>query len=141
MLTEIEWWGGILFIWIAFSFITMHKEYSGEPKFEVGFVTFVLNYLLAAIVLALYFYVLESQLVKQLYIGSVTIGICFVAIWFFWPVKESVKENNESQEEAEEGGIGMEILGNLIILFPILVSFGLGAYKSLSFLDSLPFLN
>lgn len=145
MLTEIEWWGGLLFIWLAFCYITMYEEYKDEPKFEVGFLSTNIAFFTSATVLSLYFYTLDTQLIQHIYLGAIALGILSTVLMFFWPGTESMKykvaAKQKSSEDEKEIGKVFEILGAMIFFLPVIASFGLGAYKSREFLDGFPFLN
>ncbi len=144
MLTEIEWWGGLLFIWWWFCYSMAFKGYKDEPKFEVSFLAMNMAYLAAAIVLALYFYALENQTTQTIYVGAICIGVLATIIMFVWPETEESKAKTaaEKKEDGDEGEVStvINVLAQVILGFPLAVSFGLGLYKSSGFVGALAFL-
>lgn len=131
MLTEIEWWGGILFIW----FVICYKMVCGEQekKLSVDFFAFNFSFISSAAVLALYFYPLETPVLKQIYLILLIIALFSTLLMLFWP--ESEQESSDKDDE--EIGLFYEILGQSIFFFPVFASFGLGVYKSRHIVDAL----
>lgn len=140
MLTEIEWWGGLLIIWLVFCYAIIYKEYSDEPKLELGFLSTSVAFFSAGVMLALYFYTLDSQLMQYIYIGFIGFGMLSTVLMFFWPETESMKSKALAKQSDDEEEIGKvyEILGQAIFFFPIIASFGLAFYKASAFFDSFP---
>ena len=129
MLTEIEWWGGFLFLWLALSFWALFVavrwvKYGFQFVYSVGAVLF------PGIVLALYFYPLESLTSKYIYLGSYALGLLFTLLLAFWPESDddAVVADITEDEEEEEGG---ETLGVIVLILPMAIALALGATKVL----------
>jgi len=135
MLTEIEWWGGLLIIWLVLCYFVIYKEYAEKPKFEVGFLSTGIAFSSAVIVLALYFYTFDLKIMQYLYLCFIGIGILSTVFMFLWP--ESVEssgltEQNKNEDEEDIGKV-YEIMGQVMLFFPIVTSFGLAFYKVSTF--------
>lgn len=150
MLTEIEWWGGVLFLWFAGCYWLTQKEYDPETKLSVDYLAFNIAFLSSAAVLALYFYTLESEVYQQLYIATLGVGLLSTLLMLFWPESKSAneeekvqseKKTDEAAEEEEEVGPIFEFFGQLIFLFPVLVSLALGLYKSVDYIEAVGLLS
>jgi hypothetical protein len=143
MLTEIEWWGGLLFIWLALVYYMIHKDGEWDSKLEL--VTVNISYISAAIVLALFFYALNTPTMQYIYIGALGLGIPFSILLHFLQGIESSDSETPDKEEAEEDNEEYSgehvIAGNVLLYTPIVVVFGLGIYKAREFTEILPFLN
>lgn len=136
MLTEIEWWGGILFIWFVLCYLLAHKEYPN--KWSVDYFSFNIAFVAAAFILALYFYPLESPTSQYLYLAVLAIGLLASILMFFWPESEEAKATlNEKSDDDEEIGAFWETLGQIIFFFPVVASLALGLYKSIDIINSL----
>ena len=131
MLTEIEWWGGLLFIWIAICYRIAYKEYMAGGKVSLMFLTFNLAFLSTGIVLALYFYALEGGS-GLFYIGALAIAIVSCGLMVFWPASEE-----DAKEAEEELGKVVSALAGIILFFPLLTSLVLGLVKSIGIFGTL----
>jgi len=140
MLTEIEWWGGLLFIWLGFCFIMMRNEFSDEPRFGVGYLTLHTAYLSVGVLLAVYFYPLNTPLQQHIYLGILVAAAVFNLVCAFWPDSESMKAK-AAEIDDDESGIGTTIFGLALFLTPVLAVFALAVYKSLEFQVLLTYLN
>ena len=101
MLTEISWWGGLLFLWFAMSYTFVKNEFNKEEsKVSAEKVIFNLTFTCSAIILALYFYPLESILMQQGYLASVTVALMSLILMFTWP--DSVKSEEELVAKKED---------------------------------------
>jgi hypothetical protein len=143
MLTEIEWWGGLLFIWLALVYYLIHKDGEWDSKLEL--VTVNITYICAAVVLALFFYALNTPTMKYVYIGALGLGIPLSILLLFLQGNESsdseTPDNEEAEEDDEEDGSEHVIAGHVLLYTPIVIAFGLGIYKAREFTDILPFLS
>lgn len=148
MLTEISWWGGLLFLWFAMSYTFVKNEFNKEDsRVSAEKIIFNLTFACSAIILALYFYPLESILMQQGYLASVTLALLSLILMFAWPDSDkgegeelaAKKKDNEQPKEEDEEELGLiyELLGQGILLLPIIISIALGAYKSLEFVTEL----
>lgn len=135
MLTEIEWWGGLLFIWLAFAYYMMAKEYLEQGDFDVRDVLLHASYLLVAVLLTAYFYVLKTPLMQQSYVGVFVVGGLISLAWSFWPESDSDDDTAEDEEDRLVG-----IVSFVLVPLPLLIVYALAAWKSYAYLDQLPFL-
>ena len=140
MLTEIEWWGGLLFIWLGFCFIMMRNEFSDEPRFGVGYLSLHAAYLSVGALLAMYFYPLDTPLLQHIYLGTLVAAVVFNLVFAFWPDSELIKAKAAEIDESESG-IGTTIFGWVLFLTPDLTVFALAIYKCLEFQVLLTYLN
>ncbi len=136
MLTEISWWGGLLFIWWAGVYRYTLK---GHLPFE-SFDAFVLHssYISSAVLLALYFYPLDTLAWQYGYL--ICLGVAVVSFVASMLLPDDAEENgaknpstNEATEETvddEETGFLFTMLGNIIAYGPNIVPCMLAAYKS-----------
>jgi hypothetical protein len=135
MLTEIEWWGGLLFLWWAACYwLTVE---SNEGGITVDGIMSHVAFTLSAVVLALYFYPLEGTLTKQLYVGSLVIGVVALIIVFVWPGSDESDADGEKTAGEDEDEDKYAWLGYLVFAFPMIVSFSLGLVKSMDIVKAL----
>lgn len=132
MLTEIEWWGGLLIIWMGFFYALGFKESSGESKFDSGTLVMTVVYLSAIAVLAAYFYDLESPLIQFIYTGLVVVGALTTIALYYLTSSELAATEKDVDAQEEEGSFALELV---LMFFPLVVSFGLASYKALTFFD------
>ena len=140
MLTEIEWWGGLLFIWLGFCFIMMRNEYSDERTIGVGYLTLHTAYLSVGVLLAMYFYPLDTPLQQHIYLGTLVAATVFNLVFASWPDSELIKAKAAELDE-NESGIGTRIFGLVLFLTPVLTVFALAVHKCLEFQVLLTYLN
>ena len=140
MLTEIEWWGGLLFIWLGFCFIMMRNEYSDERTIGVGYLTLHTAYLSVGVLLAMYFYPLDTPLQQHIYLGTLVAATVFNLVFASWPDSELIKAKAAELDE-NESGIGTTIFGLVLFLTPVLTVFALAVHKCLEFQVLLTYLN
>jgi hypothetical protein len=140
MLTEIEWWGGLLFIWMAGCYAMFYSTFNTGVKFRFDILLTHIAFISAGLVLALYFYPIQSNLWQYIYTGSIGFGVIASIIIAFLPDAEDSSDKEEEGEDAkdedEEGGL--EIVAQLILFFPLIASFTLGIYKAVDFFKTLP---
>ncbi len=140
MLTEIEWWGGLLFIWIAICYRLAYREYLGSGGFSLSFTVFNLAFLCTGFILALYFYRLDGGIIGLAYLGVLVLGIVACGLAVFWPADESgdaAAGGGDEDDEEEEIGPVASALAGVILFFPLLVSLLLGLFKSVEIIGSL----
>lgn len=130
MLTQIEWWGGLLIIWMVLAYSAIYKDLMHESKLDLTFLLTTLVHVIAIGVLAAYFYSLESDTSQLIYIGAIGAGLLITLYLFFAPGSEDQEEIATGEDE--EVGKGYEIAGQMILFLPLLVSLGLGGYKALA---------
>lgn len=135
MLTEIEWWGGLIFIWLGFCYwatYTAHKEH----LFDLDVLMAHICFLASGSLLAMYFYELNSHLLQNIYMGLLLLAIVTFLLSVFLPDPQERKEQAEA--DGEPAATKMEeLLGTVVLLIPMLIIFSLAAYKSMNYLDNL----
>lgn len=136
MLTEIAWWGGLIFIWWALCYWMLIKEW--DTPVDLSYISMHAAFISTAAVLALYFYPLEAMVMKYVYLASLGISIVAILLLFFLPESEAVKqaeadkaeEAKDEEGEEEEAEAGLELLGQIILFAPLFITVLLGLYKS-----------
>ncbi len=138
MLTEIEWWGGLLFIWGAGVYWMVKQE--SEGKWDLQTSIYHLLYLCAILVLSLYFYAVESSILQFAYIIAWLMGSILIPVLGFWSSDDDSKEINDEgnrevstdsqEDDDEEVGPLYTFLGFLFIFTPFIITFILGGFKS-----------
>lgn len=147
MLTQIEWWGGLIFVVGALT----HRMVMGAlEKKDEGISWYRLQmhafYLLPAGVLAGYFYLLEQLALQYAYLAVLGASLLIVVVML---VQEMTGDSGEGDEKdkadkrgeggeakpAEEGddeepGWLMSVVGALVLYSPVLVACGLGCAKA-----------
>jgi hypothetical protein len=128
MLTEIEWWGGLIFLWWAGSYWFVIQATKGVYNLDA--IMSHVSYILSAVVLAFYFYPLENALVKQLYIGSIVTGLIALTMVLFLPGSDESDTDEQNSTSETEDDKDYTMLGNLLFTAPLVTIFILGAFKS-----------
>jgi hypothetical protein len=145
MLTEIEWWGGLLFIWLAALYYMLHKKGGWESKLNL--IATNLTYISTATVLGLYFYTLDTPTIQYVYVGALGLGITLFTLMYLMylfnekDTTDSETPDKEETGEAEEDSKVLLIVANALLHGPIVIAFGLGIYKAREFTEILPLLN
>ena len=139
MLTEIEWWGGLLFVWGGICYYWFINEFGW--KLNIDTIPTQLVYLTSAFVLALYFYPLENYNFQITYISTEAVLILSMLFFFFWPESETKKAETQKNQDEEEISKGMEKIAVVIFSLPSIVACLLGAYKSYGMLKVLNILS
>ncbi|MFN3986816.1 MAG: hypothetical protein ACK4KV_15075 [Rhodocyclaceae bacterium] len=127
MLTEIEWWGGLLFIWGALSY----RALALVGLEEVGLARVLLAramYLCVGVVLAVYFYPLNADWARLGYIGATALAallvLGFSTYAYGW---------TDDEEGADTPGVtelGWTVAGHFALLGPVLIGLILAGWKS-----------
>ncbi|MFN3579271.1 MAG: hypothetical protein ACK4VV_02200 [Pseudomonas sp.] len=141
MLTEIEWWGGLLFIWGAISYRMSVSELTESPMID----KLVMHFSFAAcgLLLAAYFYTLAGPLLPMLYLGILVVAVLGLAFLLFWPTNETSEQETviEGPEEGEEElSPAMEMAGTVILFLPFVAACVLAGFKSLEIARSMQWL-
>lgn len=97
MLTEIEWWGGLVILW-AMSVITFLIKTSWPEK-DLNYYAYHLMSVLAIALISLFFYPLESASLRLFYQGLLALT---VAVIVFLIVRNGIIEYQERQQIAEQ---------------------------------------
>ena len=113
MLTEIEWWGGLLLIWLSLSIYTFYLGYKEDrQKIGIDVLASYVAFVCAAGVFALYFYPLESLLFQKIYAAVIVIGILMLLIMNVWPSPEGETQEIDDTEDEEIG-----LIFNICLLY------------------------
>lgn len=129
MLTEIEWWGGLIFVFGGLSYWFNLRE--AYPNTALAKFFMHASFLFPAVVLALYFYELTGPAIMYAYLACVAGSIVAFSAMLFWAESES-----EAAEIEEEGVIGL-IFASIILYSPIGIACFLGLLKSYHIFQSI----
>jgi hypothetical protein len=157
MLTQIEWWGGLIFVVGALTYRmvmgALDTKEEGIPWYRLQMHAF---YLLPALLLAGYFYPLESTALQYGYLAVLGGSLVLALVTLVQEVtgdagdadeeraatdgknrkggeaEQAQKEAQEdAQEDAEEApGLMMSVVGVAVLYSPGLVACGLGCAKA-----------
>lgn len=148
MLTQIEWWGGLIFVLGA---ITHHLVMGALETRDGGVHWYRLQmhafFVLPAVVLAGYFYPLERTAVQYGYLGVLAASLVLALATLVQEVTgddpqdiagpaNAQAKGGEAQQamgpvaEEEETGVLVTVLGVAMLYSPVLVACGLGCYKA-----------
>ena len=120
MLTEISWWGGLVFLWWAFTYrMVLHGR---SPFTSVSIFATYLVFAAVAVLLALYFYPLTQTWLQYAYMGCLGLAVLAFLVAMFWP------ETSEEEEE-ESGSSGWTLVGNIVLYGPQVIPALLAASK------------
>ena len=145
MLTQIEWWGGLIFVVGALTYrmvmgaLEPHDE--GIPWYRLQMHAF---YLLPAVVLAGYFYPLERAALQYAYLTVLGASLVMVLVMLAQELMGDASEDetthaqgpgDEREEttratETGESGGWASVLGAVVLYSPVLVACGLGCAKA-----------
>lgn len=134
MLTEIEWWGGLLFIWGGLCYWLVARGEDGVAGMYA--IITHLAFTSAAGLLALYFYPLATPALSYLYLGLLAAGLLGLLGAFFWSGKEDDDDASSDaapaagEDSGEEISGREELVGQLIFFLPLVIAWLLGAYKA-----------
>ena len=147
MLTQIEWWGGLIFVVGALTYRmvmgALEKKDEGISWYRLQMHAF---YLLPALVLAGYFYPLKQLALQYAYLAVLGASLVIVVVMLVQEMtgdsgegdqKDKVDKRGEGGQAkpAEEGddeepGWLMSVVGALVLYSPVLVACGLGCAKA-----------
>ena len=123
MLTEISWWGGLLFLWWAVTYrVGLHGR---SPFTSVSIFATYLVFAAVAVLLALYFYPLTQTWLQYAYMGCLALAVLAFLVAMFWPETEEEDE----EEEEESGYSGWTLVGNIVLYGPQVIPALLAASK------------
>lgn len=151
MLTQIEWWGGVIFVLWAAAYRLMMGSMEKDDEgiaWHRGFMHAF--FLLPAVVLAAYFYPLQAPWQQYSYLAVLAASLLVVAAMlvreFMGEAAHSAAahqqatatgttrgeggEEKEKEGEEEESGWLAMALGMLVLYSPVFVACGLGCYKA-----------
>ena len=147
MLTQIEWWGGLIFV---VGVLTHRMVMGALEKKDEGISWYRLQmhafYLLPAVVLAGYFYPLKHLALQYAYLTVLSASLVIVVVML---VQEMTGDSGEGDDKAtqgkragggeakpvedgddEEPGWLMSVVGALVLYSPVLAACGLGCVKA-----------
>ncbi len=145
MLTQIEWWGGLIFVVGALTYRmvmgALEPQDEGIPWYRLQMHAF---YLLPAVVLAGYFYPLERAALQYAYLAVLGASLVMVLVMLAQELMGDASEDeathaqgpgDEREEttraaEAGESGGWASVLGAVVLYSPVLVACGLGCAKA-----------
>lgn len=158
MLTQIEWWGGVIFVLGALTYRmvmgALEKKEGGIPWYRLMMHIF---FVAPAIVLAGYFYPLERIELQYAYLAALGASLVVVAVMLVQemtgdaseeeaeakrqgaqdkaakiakPEGGGQEEGAQAEAEEEEPGWLMTIVGAIVLYSPVLVACGLGCTKA-----------
>ena len=126
MLTNIEWWGGLILIWLSLCFYFILVAFKEQKHSIVETVATYIAFLCAVAVFSLYFYPLKSLLIQQAYLWSSILGTIMTMVMFMWP--DPKKQQADAEPEEDVGPVLLKII-ELLIVLPFVICFIFAAYK------------
>jgi hypothetical protein len=131
MLTQIEWWGGLIFVVGALTYRmvmgALETEDEGIPWYRLQMHAF---YLLPAVVLAGYFYPLERMALQYAYLAVLGASLVMVLVMLAQELMGDTSEDEAPAAEAEASDGWASVLGAVVLYSPVLVACGLGCAKA-----------
>jgi len=146
MLTQIEWWGGLILVVGA---LTHHMVIGALETKDEGIAWYRLQmhafYLLPAVVLAGYFYPLEHRALQYTYLAVLGASLLIVVVMLVQEMTGDSGDGDGDEQDksgegreakpAEEGDDGepgclMSVVGALVLYSPVFVACGLGCVKA-----------
>lgn len=142
MLTQIEWWGGLIFVVGA---LTHHMVLGALETKDEGISWYRLQmhafYLLPAVVLAGYFYPLERLALQYAYLAVLGASLVVVVVMLAQEITGDSGDEKEmkggggaakraGEGDDEEPGWLTSVVGALVLYSPVLVACGLGCTKA-----------
>lgn len=145
MLTQIEWWGGVIFVLGALTYRmvlgALEKPADGFPWYRLMMHVF---FLAPAVLLAGYFYPLTQPALQFGYLALLAVSLLIVAVMLVQEItgdsgegeaqgrdKEPLKAGAKAEaEDNEEPGWLMSVVGAIVLYSPVLTACGLASYKA-----------
>ena len=131
MLTQIEWWGGLIFVVGALTYrMVMGALGTGDegiPWYRLQMHAF---YLLPAVVLAGYFYPLERTALQYAYLAVLGASLVMVLVMLAQELTGDTSEDEAPTAEAEASDGWASVLGAVVLYSPVHVACGLGCAKA-----------
>ena len=131
MLTQIEWWGGLIFVVGALTYRmvigALEPQDEGIPWYRLQMHAF---YLLPAVVLAGYFYPLERAALQYAYLTVLGASLVMVLVMLAQELMGDTSEDEAPPAEAEASDGWASVLGAVVLYSPVLVACGLGCAKA-----------
>lgn len=131
MLTQIEWWGGLIFVVGALTYRmvmgALEQQDEGIPWYRLQMHAF---YLLPAVVLAGSFYPLERAALQYAYLAVLGASLVVVLVMLAQELMGDAREDETTPAEAEASDGWASVLGAVVLYSPVLVACGLGCAKA-----------
>lgn len=132
MLTQIEWWGGLIFVLGALAYRlvlgSLEKEEEGFDWYRWQMHAF---FLLPAVVLAAYFYPLQSQELQYGYLGVLGVSLVLTVVMLVQEVRDDGSEDGaDKAAKDEDSGLLTAVVGSVVLYSPVLAACALGCYKA-----------
>ena len=131
MLTQLEWWGGLIFVVGARTYRmvrgALEPQDEGIPWYRLQMHAF---YLLPAVVLAGYFYPLERAALQYAYLTVLGASLVMVLVMLAQELMGDTSEDEAPPAEAEASDGWASVLGAVVLYSPVLVACGLGCTKA-----------
>lgn len=129
MLTEIQWWGGLVIIWAALTLRYLMQESEEDRSY---YWTSIIVFVSAGLFFALYFYPLLAPLQRYAFLGLLAVALVSLLSHLFlsWHGSTGEQEQVPAQvDEVEEGGAWASLLGYAFIYGPVLACLLIGAVR------------
>ncbi len=152
MLTQIEWWGGVIFVLGAITY-RMIMGALEKPAQGIAWYRLMMHlfFLAPAALLAGYFYPLTQPALQYGYLALLGVSLLVVAIMLVQEItgdsgkgedgggdKEKGKGGEAAQaDEDEEPGWLMSVVGAIVLYSPVLTACGLACTKAWPMVQSL----
>jgi hypothetical protein len=145
MLTEIEWWGGVLIIWGALVARYLCRLEHGEGL-DLFRRTARVTFPLVGLVFALYFYELRQPALRYAFLGLAGAAAVATLVFLFTYLRQDdsadedeseAADTSATEEEDEEPGWAVMGLVHVLFLSPLAVALSLVALKSWSLVQAL----
>lgn len=129
MLTEIEWWGGLVIIWAALTLRYLTQESEEDRSY---YWTSIMVFVAAGLFFALHFYPLLAPLQRYAFLGLLVVSLVSLLLHLFLSLRGSSDEQEPVSapvDEVEEGGVFVSLLGYTFIYGPVLACLLIGAVR------------
>ncbi|BEU95288.1 hypothetical protein ACDW_09930 [Acidovorax sp. DW039] len=149
MLTEIEWWGGLIFVVGAWVYRSAIGALDQDAPWDANRLLSHVFFLAPAAVLAGYFYPLNAPALRYAYLGALGVALFAMVTTFAMELKDQAQAASNSTPDDgatrmlepdapaatgeaadEEVGTFYTVLGMLVLYSPVLVACGLGCVKA-----------
>lgn len=128
MLTEIQWWGGLVIIWAALTL----RYLTQETREDRGYYwTTIVLYVSAGLFFALYFYPLLVPVQTYPYLVLLALALLSVVVHLYLSLRASTDEQDEGStaDEEDEGGVLVSLLGYALIYGPVVTCLLIGGVR------------
>ncbi|MES2582480.1 MAG: hypothetical protein V4627_07165 [Pseudomonadota bacterium] len=137
MLTQIEWWGGLLMVLGAVTYRFSMAQLEKRKGFDWYRVQLHLAFSSSLVLLAAYFYTLNSIGLQYAYLGILGVALIGLLMMVY---QETTSDEAETAHDAgadEDDSTVFTVLGYTALYSPMLAACGLGCYKAWPIIQSL----